>query len=181
MIKLKVILGDSCLEVEGEDVLVKEIYLSFQENLRLVPRQSEATVKEGSNAAASAKERTKRSGPRGAEKHEFLSDLDLMGKGGKETLADFFSKKSPTSALESNAVFVFYLEHILGISKINANHVYTCYKSVGREVPGALRQSLADTERKKHWLNTTDPEDMKITNLGENLVEHKLPKKQKGQ
>jgi hypothetical protein len=82
--------------------------------------------------------------------------------------------KSTASALEKNAVFVYYLSKIANIKNINLNHIYSCYKEVGAKLPQALKQSLADTSSKKGWIDTKSMSDIKITLKGEGLVEREL-------
>jgi hypothetical protein len=81
--------------------------------------------------------------------------------------------------MESNAVFVYYLQKTAKVSGIDFNHVYTCYKDVAARIPSALKQSLIDTASSKGWLNTSSLNNLQLTTGGENFVELDLPRKGK--
>jgi hypothetical protein len=104
-----------------------------------------------------------------------VKDLDLRPEGQK-TLREFYTEKSPESQTEQVTVFVYYLQHIATVPKINACHVYTCYKDVGVRSPNDLPQIIRNTgNSKKGWIDCSDADNLKVTNLGETLVEHDLP------
>lgn len=105
------------------------------------------------------------------DSYSVVTSLNLSPDG-KESLKDFLSKRNAKSAMELNAIFVYYLEKIIGISAISPDHIYTCYKIVNKKFPSQLRQSLADTKRRKAWIETADMENIKIAPTGENFVEH---------
>jgi hypothetical protein len=100
-----------------------------------------------------------------------LITIDLKPEG-KEPLRDFYSKFIVKSGFENNTIFLYYLEKILLLTDINPDHIYTCYKSVNQKVPGKLRQNIIDTKRNKSWIETDNMENLKITQIGENFVEH---------
>ena len=64
----------------------------------------------------------------------------------------------------------------LELANVTLSGVYTFFNSLSWPVPADLKNVLqqAGTEG---WLDTADSEDIKITSLGENLVEYELPKK----
>ena len=71
---------------------------------------------------------------------------------------------------------VYYLQHVARVPKITAGHVYTCYKDVGVRPPNDLPQIIRNTgNSKKGWIDCSDSDALKVTNLGETLVEHDLP------
>jgi hypothetical protein len=196
MAKLKIDLTTGILEVEGADDIVREIYQDFKDKIQpgmmmpqpvtVAPSQSPMyqsvsspqpqpqTVKYSSDQPAAAKSPGKHSFT-----YNIVKTLDLSIREHDQSLKDFFLEKSPKSALETNAVFVYYLQKLAGVRNITINHIYTCYKDVKVKVPGALRQSVIDTSFKKGWIDTKSLEDITISIQGENLVEHDLPK-QKG-
>lgn len=55
------------------------------------------------------------------------------------------------------------------------DHVFTCFKDVGHRTPKNMPQTIRDTASRKGWLDTSERGNIKITNHGENLVEHDLP------
>ncbi len=120
----------------------------------------------------------KRGGTKARPQLAVIKDLDLRKDDANSSLRDFYSEKQPATFLERNAVFVYYLQRLKEVASIGPNHIFTCYKEVNLRVPGAFYQSLLDT-RTKGWIDTTDTEDMRITTVGENFVEHDLPRQTK--
>jgi hypothetical protein len=113
----------------------------------------------------------KRAKPKGKPQLSIIKDLDLKNP----SLRDFYTEKSPRTFFERNAVFVYYLQRLKETQEITPDHIFTCYKEVKERVPGAFYQSILDTRVKKGWLDTTDMNDIKVTTVGENFVEHDLP------
>jgi hypothetical protein len=105
-----------------------------------------------------------------------VKDLDLRPKG-KQSFKDFASLKSPNSLHEKCVVVVYYLKNELSLPTVSASHVYTCFKHVGWRVPANLRNKLAFAASKFNWLDTKNMDSIQLTPMGENLVEHDLPKK----
>ncbi|SRR6266851_4658331 len=120
-----------------------------------------------------SKERPKRV----TESLSVVKDLNLRAQGDIPSLRDFFRAKAPKGFAEQNAVFAYYLVKSKEISPVGTNHIYTCYKEVGQRVPGAFQQSLKDTARRQGWLDTADLDDLRVSTIGENFVEHDLPRK----
>jgi hypothetical protein len=106
-------------------------------------------------------------------------DLNLKPKG-KRSLADFVAEKKPNSNLEKITIFVYYLKHDLNIERINPSHVFTCFKDQNWRVPADLVNAMQFTASQKGWLDTSDMENVIITTIGENHVEHDLPRKTSG-
>ncbi|HLX62690.1 MAG TPA: hypothetical protein VKX17_15535 [Planctomycetota bacterium] len=107
-----------------------------------------------------------------------VKDLNLKPKG-KESLAEFYSKKAPANNYEKFAVFVYYLQRILELAPITCDHIHTCFKAVPLKTPSSLSQQLRNCAHKSGWIDTANAEDVKITTLGENIVEHDLPDKKR--
>ncbi len=107
-----------------------------------------------------------------------MKDLNLKPKG-KQSLDEFVDIKKPFSHYEKCAVSTYYLKHELDLSAISESHVYTCLKHMKWRIPANLSNTLAYTSSHYGWLDTSNLQDIKITTMGENLVEHDLPK-QKG-
>jgi len=119
----------------------------------------------------------KQRGPKQAAHPTFVKDLDLKKSGNTPALREFYAQKKPETFTEQNTVFVYYLNRLREIEDVTPNHIFTCYKEVGARLPGALYQSLLDTNRNKGWIDTGDTARILITPIGENFVEHDLPKK----
>src|SRR3989338_1968680 len=180
MTKLKIDLRSGVLEVEGEESFVREVYQDYKDK---VSQDNFTPISEPDRVENESKIRTKtqkvknngsKAGSKRKESYQIVKDLELSEKSGKEALKSFYTEKSPSSAMQRNTVFVYYLEKVAKVSGVGVNHIYTCYKDVNEKVPGALRQSLLDTSFKKGWINTKSMENITITTHGENLVEHEL-------
>lgn len=111
------------------------------------------------------------------ELYSLVEDLDLAGSGDKKSLKDFIGEKNPSSAIEKNAVFAYYLKNILRIEQISMSHIYTCYRDANQKVPAAFLQSLWDSSGKE-WIDTSSMENIKITSKGKKFVEQDLPPKE---
>jgi hypothetical protein len=107
-----------------------------------------------------------------------VKDLDLRPKG-KKSFADFSDEKKPTSQYEQCAVAVYYLRQELGLTAVSTNHVYTCFKLMKWRIPSDLPNRLRYAASQFGWFDTSNAQDIKITPMGENLVEHDLPSKSK--
>jgi hypothetical protein len=186
MTKLRIDLFSGTLEVEGEEGFVRSVYDDFKDRLLAVrARQSTAettlsappdSVGTEASAANTSKQVRTMSRKRAGVSPSLVKDIDLSEEGNDFSLADFYAAKSPQTAMESNVVFVYYLQQIAQVARITVNHIYTCYKFVNIKYPNALKQSLADTSSRKNWLDTSSFDDIKLSTAGENFVEHSLPR-----
>jgi hypothetical protein len=145
--------------------------------------EARTAIDEASTSTTHSRARTAREAkPKGARakvgKPSLDRDLDLHPKG-KSSLVDFIHEKKPTTQNEKNVVFVYYLQREAGLSSVNVDQVYTCYKEAKERVPSNLRNSLAVTSSRKGWINSDDMEDLSITPRGENVVDHDLPRQDK--
>lgn len=102
-------------------------------------------------------------------------DLNLKPKG-KKSLDDFMDEKKPNSIYEKCTVAAYYLKHELGLPDVSASHIYTCFKHMKWRVPANLPNSLAYTASRYGWLDTSDREKINVSTMGENLIEHDLPR-----
>jgi len=124
------------------------------------------------------KEPKTRPSTKSKESYILLKDLDLKGGKEKPSFKDFAIEKNPRSAIQFNAVAVFYLAEILAIEAITADHVYTCYSEVKRRSPDVLGQSLRDTAGRRYgYIDISDDGRITIPLRGKNFVQHDLPKK----
>jgi hypothetical protein len=116
---------------------------------------------------------------KGRSTASIVKDVNLEPKG-KESLDAFAGSKKPGSNQEKCVVCVYYLRQELGLAEVSANHVYTCFKHMKWRIPANLPNTLQYTASKDGWLDTSNMGDIKITTIGENLVEHDLPRAPKG-
>lgn len=103
-----------------------------------------------------------------------VRDLNLNPEG-KPSLKDFYASYQPTTNMKRNLVFVYYLERVLSLDNIDINHVHTCYKEAGFKIP-RIYQSLCDTNNTHGWVDTTNMKSLKVSQLGENYIEHDMKK-----
>lgn len=101
-------------------------------------------------------------------------DLNLKPKG-KKSFDDFVDEKKPNSIYEKCTVAAYYLKHELGSPAVSASHIFTCFKHMKWRVPADLLNSLAYTASHYGWLDTSDRENINVSTMGENLIEHDLP------
>lgn len=108
---------------------------------------------------------------------KLVKDLNFRPEG-KVSWRDFYAEKKPSSQGEIITAVVYYLKRILELDKVVADHVFTCFKDVQRRTPKDLPSSIRDVAKRKGWVDTSERGNIKITNHGENLVEHDLPPSQ---
>ena len=101
-----------------------------------------------------------------------------LSPSGKESAVTFSAAKAPSNVMEKCVVAVYYLRDIIELEKVSTQGVFTFFKTAQWPVPTDLKNTLQQAGT-KGWLDTADSEDIKLTSLGENLVEHNLPKKPK--
>ena len=118
---------------------------------------------------------------RGTSKESYKLDRELNLRGDKSipSFKSFVDEKQPGSAKEFNAVAVYYLQKIAGLSQVTLNHAYTCYSEVGRRPPEAFRQSFIDTKNKEGWVEFDGEGNLRIPHRGSVFVEHDLPRPSK--
>lgn len=131
------------------------------------PARAKSTIKK--NAKGSVKRKTSLS---------IVKDLNL-NPDGKKSFKDFALEKLPSTNEKKCTVALYYLSHELGIENITINHIFTCYKNVNWRVAD-LYNVLTLIASRKGWADTKSMENIVITTHGENLVEHDLPRKEKG-
>jgi hypothetical protein len=96
---------------------------------------------------------------------------------GKPSLKEFFDAKAPNSDMEQILVICHFLQHTAQLPKFGPGHVLSGLKHVGEPVPKSLKATIRNMKNKKAWLNfAPDIDNLRLTTVGENLVEHKLGK-----
>lgn len=103
-----------------------------------------------------------------------VKDLNLRPEG-KIPLRDFFAEKSPQNLQQMVVVFLYYLQRTLELTAVTPHHVFTCFKDVEKRPPRDLAQTIRNTASRRGWIDSSSQSDIKITNHGENFVEHDLP------
>jgi hypothetical protein len=138
------------------------------------PEQSQEPTKQSKRKRKQARRKAKPS----TAHPSVVKDLNVRPSN-KKSFKDFAAEKNPTSNDMRNSLAIFYLRRYLGIQKISFNHVYTCYKAADWRVPANILNSLRQTSSRHGWIDPSDKDDIQLTPLGENLVEHDLPRSEK--
>jgi hypothetical protein len=193
--KLRIDLPQGLIEVEGSEAFVLSVYSDFKDRLaaqsanRTAPPLNPATGSTGAGNESERRPTGRKSKARAASQtagtpksrkgvrdgQSIVKELDLT-KGKHGRLKDFYAKYDLKTNMERNLVFVYYMQNELDLTGITDNHVFTCYRDVSAKLPGALRQSLADTASRNGWLDTSDMENIRLATQGINFLEHDLPK-----
>lgn len=105
---------------------------------------------------------------------KILKDLNLKPQG-KKSLSDFVGEKAPVNLLEKCTVSVYYFGKIQSIKEVTASHIYTAFKTMEWRLPSDLANTLQQAGS-KGWLDTGVATAITVTHMGENLVEHDLPR-----
>lgn len=114
-----------------------------------------------------------------AESYSIDRNLNLRGEKDVPSFKDFFQEKQPLSTAEINAVSVYYLKQLKGMDTVTLNHVYTCYKEVGKKPADYFKQSFRDTKNKQGYIEFDDNWNLTIPHRGVSFVEHDLPHEKK--
>jgi hypothetical protein len=184
--KIRIDIVNGVFEVEGSEKFVIEVYKEYKDNFSrqmqqktindsLYPPPPAKTKKEHNSSESNSR---KRKAPTGSKIPIFVKDLDFLGKGKGSSLKEFIASYiKPNSAMEWNLLFVYYLQKIMIISPFGIDHIYTCYKYLSVKPPNNLYQSLKDTARTKGSINAETIDAITVTMVGENLVDHEMPRK----
>lgn len=101
-----------------------------------------------------------------------------LSPAGKTSAMQFGSEKSPSNVIQKSVVAVYYLRDVLELEKVTVEGVFTFFKTLTWPVPADLKNTLQQAGT-HGFLDTSDNQNIKLTSLGENLVEHDLPTKGK--
>ena len=107
------------------------------------------------------------------ETYKIDLNLNLMPKD-KESLIGFYSKYSIKGSYSHFLLFIYYLQMVHGLEKINLNHIYTCFKEVKIMPPNHFKQTATNIKNQKGWIDTTDMNNIRLTQSGQNEVEFKF-------
>lgn len=127
-------------------------------------------------AASKAKSKTK-STKKSKPTFQPIKDLDLYPSG-KISAKDFVTEKKPTNHKQKCVVALYYLLNFLNLETVSIDHIYTFFKSCNWKLPTDLPNMMSQAGS-AGWLDTSNLKDIRLTPMGENLITHDLPKKQK--
>ena len=106
-----------------------------------------------------------------------VKELNLRPKE-KTSFSDFANQKAPRSIKEKMVVAVYYLKNEISIKDVGLNHIYTCFKVVKWRNPKNYVNMLLQAGS-AGWLDARDQSNILVTPMGDNLIEHELPRKSK--
>jgi hypothetical protein len=109
-----------------------------------------------------------------------VPNLDFMPDG-QQTLKQFLDEKKSKTDMEATLAMVYYVQHVMGVTKIGPSHVRTAFHEAGKAVPADVRQTIRNIKNNKAWLDFTDIEDIKTTTQGDNFVLHEMGKSGKSE
>lgn len=179
MAKIRIVISNSEFEFEGEEEFIEKMLGKFEEQLQKQSFEPNVCADQLSKEATKVdKKSSKITKSKRKESYSIIKDLNLLPTNEK-SLKDFYTEKDPTTGMEKTATFVYYLKTMLKTTNVGLDHIYTCYKAVGEPVPGALKQNIADTSSRKGYIDTANFEDIQLSTIGENFVEHELPRPKK--
>ena len=150
---------------------VKSSMLKDQEQKQ--PSSEILTTEKASSKAKSKTKSTKKT----KTSYKHIKELNLYPDQ-KLSAQDFVTEKNPTTQKQQCVVAVYYLLQILGVKQVSVDYIYTFFKGCRWRIPANLSNALHQAGS-AGWLDTADSEDIKLTSIGENLVEHELSEKRK--
>lgn len=103
-----------------------------------------------------------------------LTDLNLRPKD-KISLKDFAENYSIKSGEELSLLVIYYLKEKLN-ETVTLNHIYSCYKELGKKIPQYFKQTLTNQKNNRNWIDVDDWNNIKFTIPGMNQMEHELKK-----
>lgn len=113
--------------------------------------------------------------PSAKSKNSYTVVKDLvLTPSGKQSFKDFYEEKKPSSVKEKCVVCVYYLSNTLGVN-VSIAQVFTCFKTAGWRLPANLKNMLHQAAS-EGWLDSKDQDNIKMTPIGDNLIEQDLPK-----
>jgi hypothetical protein len=132
------------------------------------PEAGQGTSRAGSNG------RTRRT-PAAKKTWPVNRDINWMPTG-KVSLKDFVDEKKPATNHEKNLVVGYYLKEHLGQLTFNVSDVLGAFKAMGWKVPSDPANTLQAAASVTSWFDTRDMAKVRVTHLGDNAVEHELPR-----
>lgn len=110
-------------------------------------------------------------------KMTLIKSLDFRPDG-KLSFSEFMEDKQPTTQHEQIAASVYWMKNLQELDGLTFNHVYTCFDEANLKIPSNLPQVIRNCAARKGWVEI-EGDDIVVSTLGKNQVEHELPKKPK--
>jgi hypothetical protein len=139
------------------------------------PEAIEAEVLEEAATPSSEAEKPRTPRKRNTKKPVFTQDKNLqLHPKDAPSFGDTAALKAPANVVQKCVVAVYWLREHGNVDTISATHVYTCFKAAGWQVPNDLVNTLSQAGT-RGYLQVNSRDDVALTTIGENFVEHKLP------
>lgn len=119
-----------------------------------------------------------KAGKKKSGKQSYTIDKSLnLFPSDKKTFTVFSNEKMPKNQKEKCVAATYYLTEILEM-KASVDRIYTCFKAMQWALPKDLKNILHQAGS-AGWLDTSNDSEIKLTPMGENLIEQTLPKNPK--
>lgn len=134
-------------------------------------------TKPAAASAAKSADATKASKKK-SSKQSYTIDKSLnLFPSDKKTFKVFCDEKKPGNQKEKCVTSAYYLTEILEMNA-SVDMIYTCFKAEQWSLPPDLKNVLHQAGS-AGWLDTSNDSEIKLTPMGENLIEQTLPKNPK--
>ncbi len=157
--KLIIDLKEGKLEFEGSAALAKQVYKDFKD--RLDADQKTQTRRKTRGRKRTAQKKTS------SPDYELVSNLDLKGKGGGKSLKAFLSEYEVPTSEDLTLLLVYYLKRVLQVKKVTVDHIYTCFKELGKKAPKSLTQILYNQKNKRGLIDIKAKTGLNYQKAGE--------------
>lgn len=111
--------------------------------------------------------------PRKYYSPKVLNELNLQG--GSTPFKEFCAQKNPVADSKKYLVILSWLKESLGIESIDADHIYTCFRSMGWNPPKDVGGPLRALKKGGYVMSGKERGSYAITHIGQGVVDQ-LPK-----
>lgn len=94
---------------------------------------------------------------------------------GLQSWKEFVAEKQPPTQYDKNTSAVFWLLEVASLTQATAGQVVTLYIDAGWKLPSDPKNSLQQTASRPGYLDTSDPDDLKLTPRGFAHIQNDLP------
>jgi hypothetical protein len=189
--KLHINMSLGVLEVEGDPILVREIYDDFKEHLlngiKIAPKAGVAGATVPASQASGESTQKVKSKRKAAPKKKSGADDDSNGISADQPKLDknldtsglqtFYGGFEPKNHSEKILIFLKFMIETLGIDHPNTDQVFTCYKAVNEKMPQAFKQAFHTANTQHGYIDFKSSSDISIPIAGDNYFAHDIKKK----
>ncbi len=185
--KAKINIREGTVELEGSEVFVTKYLDEFKSLINKAPAMhfvqpsGQSSPQMGGPRMQSPPKKNDAPVSKGFVKSAEPIQFDIRADGAdKPSLADFMKEKAPQSNKEIICCVAFYLKRYLNMHDFDEGHVSYAYLALKIKRPQAFHQAFIDTKNASKWIMNGEggQSKWKLYQLGEDYVEHDLPRKQ---